>query len=128
MKKALSLLLALVMTLSLGSAALASGEPNGSPSADSLTVYAPEAYENGNGVVNGYYAATAPIIVTDDASDADVLVDRGYVVAETDDFAAAVASIRTGSVPGDIECIILRGGTEAAEAAMLAIRTVTLPG
>lgn len=117
MKKALSLLLALVMTLALGIAALASGEPSGSSSADSLTVYAPQAYETGNGVVNGYYAATAPIIVTDDASDADALLDRGYVVAETEDFAAAVEAIRSGSVPGDIECIVLRGGTAAAEAA-----------
>lgn len=118
MKKALSLLLALVMTLSLGSAALASGESSGSAgAANGLTVYTPEAYESGNGVINGYYAATAPIVVTDDASDAGALLNRGYVMVETDDFAAAMEAIRSGSVPGDPDCIILRGGTEAAEAA-----------
>ena len=115
MKKLLAWMLVLCLALSLGGAVFASGEPSGS--AEAPAVYVPEAYENGNGVVNGYYAATAPIVVTDDISDADALVDRGYVVVETDNFASAVASIRSGSVPGDADCIILRGGSSAAEAA-----------
>lgn len=113
MKKILALMLAVCLAVSLCGGVFASGDPAGS----GLSVYAPQAYENGNGVVNGYYAATAPIVVTDDASDADALVDRGYVVVEADDFAAAVTSIRSGAVPGDADCIVLRGGTEAAEAA-----------
>ena len=75
MKKLLAWMLVLCLALSLGSVVFASGEPSGS--AEALAVYGPEAYENGNGVVNGYYAATAPIIVTDDISDADAPVDRG---------------------------------------------------
>ena len=118
MKKALSMLLVLCLALSLGGTVLASGEPSGSAKpAGNWMVYAPEAYENGTGVVNGYYADVAPIIVTEDASDADALTDRGFVVVETDDFASAVKAIRAGSVTGDPDCIILRGGTAAAEAA-----------
>lgn len=115
MKKALSVLLALCLAMSLCVAAFASGGPFGADGG--LTVYAPEAYENGNGVINGYYAATAPIVVTDDASDADALMERGYVVVVTDDFTAAVAAVRAGSVAGDADIMILRGGTDAAQAA-----------
>lgn len=115
MRKALSILLILCLALSLGGAVFASGEPSGS--AEALTVYAPEAYENGDGIVNGYYADVAPIIVTEDVADANTLTDRGYVVVETDDFAAAVNAIRAGQITGDPDCIILQGGTAAAEAA-----------
>lgn len=117
MKKLLTMVLALCLTLTLCVPVLASGNPGGEVSGGGLTLYVPEAYENGNGVINGYYTATAPIIVTDDASDADILLDRGYVVVETGDFTAAVESIRSGVVSGDADCIVLRGGTEAAEAA-----------
>jgi len=114
MKKFFSLVLALCIILSvLCVPGLASGEPI-ARGETGLTVYAPAAYENGNGVINGYYAATAPIVVTEDGSDADALLDRGYVVAVTDDLTAAVNAIRAGGVPGDADCIILRGGTEAA--------------
>ena len=118
MKRTLSMLLALCLAFSLGGTALASGEPGGSAEpAEGLTVYVPEAYENGTGVVNGYYADVAPVIVTDDASDTDILTGRGYVVVEAADLTAAAEAVRGGAVPGDPDCIILRGGTAAAEAA-----------
>ena len=115
MRKLLFLVLALCMVLTLCVPALGSGDPSASPTPAGTTVHVPQAYTLGIGVVNGYIAATAPIILCEGAAaDADILTDRGYVVVETTDLSAALAAARSGSFPGDRDMIVLRGSTEAA--------------
>ena len=99
MKKALSILLLFAMLLSLGAiSALASGEAataeetepivleSATATLDSgLTLTYPAVYGEGNGVVNGYYVATAPVLLyTAAPENTEDLISRGYIVAVTD--------------------------------------------
>lgn len=131
MKRVGSLILLLAMLLSLGtvSAFASSGEPvetffpeqkAAETELDGLTVTAPAAYTQGTGVINGYYAAIAPIVLNEtEGEDTAALVNMGYVVVDAHgkDLADAAGTIKSGNIPGDPDKIIVRGSTAAAQLA-----------
>ena len=147
MKKILSVLMILALALSLlpAGALAASGEmgASGEPAAPAaktmalwtteiggLSVQAPAAYvdERGGlttGVINGYYAGTAPIILNVTAgADNEALAAEGYVcvdagAADLDELKAAVDTLaaRDEELPGDMGRLIVCGGTLAAQLA-----------
>ena len=130
MKRFLSVLMVLALALSLCPAVLASGEaPAAGPytlGAEDFTLYAPADYVDAagketTGVINGYYAATAPIVLTPSAADKDELLAMGYVVAvahggDETTLRAAAEYIRGAddALPGDAGRLILRADETAA--------------
>ena len=145
MKKALSLLLALCLAIGLCIPALASGEPSGEAvvqwQIDGATgawvlteenLYVPAAYLDEQGsatqnVVNGYYYATAPILlITGGEVSLTNALDSGYVVmtAEAENIAEAVAYLvsNDAELPGDSALIVaIASGEDAALAAQYAV-------
>ena len=178
MKKALSMLLALCMALTLCIPVFASGEPSGEPmsaepvgnyagqwtqdagtdawcltdvaycqspaAAGQMNIFVPGAYMDATGtltakVVNGYNAATAPIVylVNDGApaalEDAAAFLSQGYVVAalgtQGGDTLAALADVKAGvrflksndvAMAGDASCVVAIGtGAAGALTALL---------
>ena len=73
------------------------------------------------GVVNGYYAETAPILLFAEAEYAAELAARGYVVVEAGDMAladaAALIAENDADIPGTAAKLIVVGGNEAAKLA-----------
>lgn len=134
-KKSISLLLCLCMALSLCVGAFASGEATAeaaSAAVQSGELLAPSAYTDSTGaftdaVVNGYYAATAPILLVtgDEISDESALAN-GYVVMHIDaaDLAEAVAYLRENddALVGDSDLIVAIGtGDAGAQVAACAV-------
>lgn len=133
MKRFLSILMILTLALSLCPAVLASGEAPAAPAAEPFTLegedftlhvpgdYVDAAGKETTGVINGYYAATAPIILTPAAADLEELLAMGYVVAvahggDETTLRAAAEAIREedGVLPGDAGRLILRADEAAA--------------
>ncbi len=142
MKKTLSIFMAFVLVLALfPSAALAaSGEMTVRTKAgnveiwscetDGLKIYAPRDYvdETGaltTGVINGYYAETAPVILNaTEGTDTEELVAEGYVCVDTGAAdletlkeAAVLLMKSEGTLPGDVGRLIVRGDALAAQLA-----------
>ena len=116
MKRLFSLILSLCLILSLGGSALAIGEFSGSAEpTKGYTVHMPEAYQNGNGVINGYYAATAPIVMQTGATGYSVKMNylastsdsTGFITVEPgnrDKYSRAVDAEENGYWTGDAPC------------------------
>lgn len=142
MKKVLSILMVLALAVSLfPMAVFASGEAapvqqESKPvevwtyETNDLTIRAPKAYVDDSGalttgVINGYYAETAPIILNVTAGvDTEALVAEGYVcvdanAADLNALKAAVDSLaaQEEALPGDMGRLIVYGGTLAAQLA-----------
>lgn len=142
MKKVLSILMVLALAVSLfPMAVFASGEAQPAVDTntaaeiwtyevDGLRILAPGAYvdENGaltTGVINGYYAETAPIILNATAgAENEALIAEGYVcvdanAAELDELKAVADYLAANDevLPGDMGRLIVYGGTMAAQLA-----------
>ena len=146
MKRIFCMMLALLMAMSAAAlpAAASSGEASGDASGETaavesavpaaepyvfelegLTITVPGGFVDADGaattgVVNGYYAQTAPILLCENAApDAAALAGYGYVVAEANgaDLEAAAQTLAAADIPGDADKIIVCGSNAAAKLA-----------